>query len=180
MSKLFLLVIIFFTNFLFAVTKDEIYKAYQEKNYKKACEKGTWILSKNKNDENYLSLVALSCINNDMLNTSIRISRILGKTKMGRANASYIANLYLIKKLLIEFIYDNIDLSNLSLPKSNNFLSEIFENLSKKNYIKNKNGDIIIKANNNKKYIISKVPNEKGKILIIINNNNNIEKHIYW
>jgi len=126
MKKLLFLLLISLN--LFGVTKTEIYNFYKNQNYKDTCSKGMWILNKNRND-NYMSIVSLSCVKSDMINSAIRISKLMGKTKIGRANASYVANLYLIKKLLIQFVYDKINLSNLSLPKSNHLLSKVFENI---------------------------------------------------
>jgi len=167
---------IVFSSFAFAIPKEKIYNYYKNRDYENVCKKGTWIVNENKQDDNYLSIVALSCVNSDMLNTAIRISKLLGNTKIGRANASYIANLYLIKKLLIQFMYDKINLSNLSLPKSNHFLSKIFENLSKGNY-KTINNEIIINLKN-KKFILKKI--KPNKISITIKNNNQRQEHIYW
>jgi hypothetical protein len=178
MSKI-LFLILFFSISLFGITKNGIYKLYNNKNFKATCEKGTWILRQNSNDDTYLSVVGLSCVNSDMINTAIRISKYMGRTKMGRNNASFISSIFLTKKLLIQFVYDNIDLSNLSLPKANHFLSKIFENLSNKNYIK-QNSDYIIKTDN-KKYILRALKNSNNKIEIeIYNNNKLLSKHIYW
>jgi aspartokinase len=167
---------IIFSSFAFAISKEKIYTYYKNKDYENVCKKGTWIVNENKKNNNYLSIVALSCVNSDMLNTAIRISKLLGNTKIGRANASYIANLYLIKKLLIQFMYDKINLSNLSLPKSNHFLSKIFENLSKANYKKVDNKVII--SLKNQTFILEKI--KPNKISITIKSNNQTQKHIYW
>jgi hypothetical protein len=178
MIKIFLSLFIF-SSFSFAITKNQIYYFYKNKDYNDACIKGLWGFQKYKNDETYLSVLALSCINVDMLNNAIRISKSMGKTKIGRANASYVANLYLIKRLLIQFVYDGIDLSNLSLPKSNHFLSIIFENLSKHNYKKQKDS-FIIKLKNTT-YILQPLEDSQKKKIIITEIKNNIKNnHIFW
>jgi hypothetical protein len=174
-----ILSLIIFSSFAFAITKNQLYSLYKNKDYKNVCIKGTWALKKYKNDEIYLSIITLSCVKVDMLNNALRISKSMGKTKLGRTNASYIANLYFIKRLLIQFVYDGIDLSNLSLPKSNHFLSKVFENLSKYNYMK-ENNKFVIKLKNIT-YILQPLEDSKfKKIIITVIKNNKIYKHFFW
>ena len=178
MNKI-LLLILFFSTLLFGITKNEIYKLYNNKEFKTTCEKGTWILRQNRDDDTFLSVVGLSCINADMINTAIRISKYMGRTKMGRNNASFISSIFLTKKLLIQFIYDKIDLSNLSLPKAEHYLSDIFENISKNNY--KVEGNQIITEIDNFRYSIEPFGKSTNKILIkIYQNNKLLSKHIYW
>jgi hypothetical protein len=168
-----------FTTFSFAITKAEIISLYKKENYKTICKKTEWTFTKFKDDEIILSIIALSCIKDDKLNAAIRTSRFLGKTKAGRANASYIANLYLIKRLLIQFIYDKTDLSHLSLPKSSHFLSKVFENITNHNYIKENNKFIIHLSN--AIYTLKALNSSKNKgIEIIIQKDNQKHKHIFW
>ncbi len=172
---LFLLTII---SLSFGIEKNEIYNFYKNKDYTDTCKKGIWILNKNKNDDNYLSIVALSCVKIDMINTAIRISKYMIHTPIGRNNASYIASLFLTKKLLLQMLFDNIDISHLSLPKSNNILSIVFENISHGNY--SKIGDVYIVEQNGYRYTLSKVANETKISIKIYKNNNFISEHIYW
>lgn len=172
-----LLILILSVSGLLAITKAEIYNFYKAHNYLDTCKKGVWVLNKYKNDDNYQSIVALSCVKADMINTAIRITKTMIHTPLGRHNASYIASLYLIKKLLLQMVHDNIDISNLSLPKSEHFLSIIFESISHNNFSKVDNTYIVEK--NNFKYIL--MPNGNNKLTIkIYKNNNLISTHIYW
>jgi len=171
-----LILFIFVLN-LFGITKEEIYSLYKNHDYINTCNKGMWIIRKNNNDDNYQSIVSLSCVKVDMINTAIRIAKTMNHTPIGRHNASYISSLFLIKKLLLQLVYDKIDISNLSLPKSEHPLSIMFENISHNNFSKVNNTYIV--ESNNKKYILS--PIEKDKFIIkILENNNLISKHIYW
>ena len=171
-----LILFIFVLN-LFGVTKGDIYSLYQNHDYINTCKKGVWILAKYKTDDDYQSIVSLSCVKVDMINTAIRIAKTMNHTPIGRHNASYISSLFLIKKLLLQLVYDKIDISNLSLPKSEHPLSIMFENISHNNFSKVNNTYIV--EVNNKKYILS--PIEKNKFIIkILENNNLISKHIYW
>jgi len=174
--KLFIFLIFFISNLL-AITKSEVYKSYKQQRYTKTCEEGTWIFNKNKNDDLFNSILSISCVNADMINNAIRISKFMNKSKLSRHNASYIATLYLIKKLLLQLVYDKIDISNLSLPKSSHPLSIVFENIAQHNY-KIQNEKYIVYDNGNK-YILSKTKNHKFSIEIY-QNKNLISKRIYW
>jgi len=165
------------TTLLFGVTKEEIYQFYKDKDYKTTCTRGLWALSKYKDDDNYQSIVALSCVEVDMINTALRITKTMYHTPLGRHNASYIASLYLIKKLLLQLIYDKIDISNLSLPKSEHPLSIMFENISHNNFSKVDNTYVV--DYNGYKYIMSAYDKNKF-ILKVYKNNTLISKHIYW
>jgi len=172
--------IIFFTIFitnLFGITQNDIYNLYQKRDYKNTCIRGVWILNQFKHDDKYQSIVALSCVKADMLNTAIRITKTMNHTPLGRHNASYISSLFLIKKLLLQLVYDDIDISNLSLPKSEHPLSILFENISHHNFSKVNNTFIV--ETKNKKYILS--PHQTNKFIIKIYENDKIvSKHIYW
>ena len=171
------ILVFFIVCYAIALTKQEIYYMYQQKKFKKTCYNGISLIYKYKEDENFKSIVALSCVNADMINAAIKISKSMTKTKIGRHNASYIGSLFLIKKLLLQVVWDNIDISNLSLPTSSHILSIVFENISHKNFIKS-NNEYIIKANK-KEYHLSKYGNYKF-IIKIYQNNILINKHIYW
>jgi len=162
---------------LFGITKNDIYKLYNQKNYKLTCIKGTWLVKNYKTDDEYLSVVALSCLKIDMLNTAMRISKVMNNSAMGRENASYIASLYLIKKLLLQLIWDKIDISNLSLPKADHFLSVIFENIAHNNFSKVDNSYVV--KHDNKRYVLSPLKPNKIKISIY-KNNKLLSTHIYW
>ncbi len=162
---------------LFGVTKNDIYNFYKNKNYSDTCKKGMWILNKYRNDDEYMSIVSLSCVKEDMINTAIRVSKYMIHSPVGRQNASYISSLFLIKKLLLQMVFDKIDISNLSLPKSDHPLSVLFENISHHNF--SKVSDLYIVKQNGYRYTLS--PKDKNKISIkIYKNDNLLSEHIYW
>ena len=172
--------ILFIFTSLFSMTKDQVYSYYKAGAYEKACKFGSGLVRRERNDENYLSVVALSCVNADYLNTSITIVRNMKNTPIGRNNASYVASLFLIKKLLMQFVYDGTDLTNLTLPKSPHILSVIFEAISHNKYKKEENKYIM---NIGKyQYSIEKfVDNKTDKILLKKELGPKIiEQHIYW
>jgi len=162
---------------LFAITKEDIYNLYKHEDYKNTCIRGVWILDKYKKDDDYMSIVSLSCVKMDMINTAIRISKYMNHTPIGRENASYIVSLFLIKKLLLQLVWDGIDISNLSLPKSDHILSIVFENIAHNNYSKVANQYIV--KENNYRYVLSK----KGSNKISIKTYKDdvfIKEHLYW
>jgi len=179
MVKKLILVALFVCEAL-AITKFDVYQYYKHKDYHNTCEYGLWLLHKNLNNSIYLNVVSISCVNSDMINTALRISKYMTKTKNERHNASYIASLYLIKKLLLQVVYDNIDISNLSLPKSDDILSVVFENISKGNFKKDKNKYIIKQKNTT--YTLSPLKEgDKFKIVIKkIQNKKVLSTNIYW
>jgi uncharacterized protein YehS (DUF1456 family) len=172
--------IIFLFTSLFAITKDQVYSYYKAGAYEKACKYGAGLVRKERKDENYLSIVTLSCVNADYLNTSITIVRNMKNTPIGRNNASYVSSLFLIKKLLMQFVYDDTDLTNLTLPKSPHILSTIFEAISHNKY--RKDGDKYIIDIGKHQYTMEKfIDNKTDKILLKKQLGPKIvEQHIYW
>ncbi|NPA55998.1 MAG: hypothetical protein GXO40_06500 [Epsilonproteobacteria bacterium] len=161
---------------LFSSLFADVYTLYKNKNYPKACKVGSYMLYKKpalKKDDNYQSVVALACVKADMLNAAIKIAKTLTHTKIGRNNASYVASLFLIKKLLLQLVHDKIDIANLSLPKSPHFLSIVFENISHGNFTKQ--GDTYVV---DKKYFLK--PYQQDKFMITIRDNNSSQTHIFW
>lgn len=133
--KLFLLCCLLFFN-LFAQNGNynNILKLYKKANYKMVCRYGKMIL--NKLDDNYLSLVGNACAKEDDIQILGKILPKLNKTKNDRLNASYFATLILEKKLIYQFMNDNIKLTGLTLPKTNHILSRVFEKLAQNQYTK--------------------------------------------
>lgn len=177
--RIIFMIVLLFTS-VFAMTKNQVYSYYKAGAYEKACKYGATLVRQDKKDENYLSVVALSCVDADYLNTAITIVRNMKNTPIGRNNASYVSSLFLIKKLLMQFMYDNVDLTNLTLPKSPHILSIVFEAISHNKYKKSGN-KYIIKSG---KYIYSIekfTDNGVDKILLKKQLGPKIiEQHIYW
>jgi len=126
-----LFVLLSFYSISFSYNKDEIVKDYENKNYKKVCIYGTVANSK---DETILSLIADACLKIDSINPLGTIIKRLVSTPKYRENASYFATILLQKKLIYQFMNDDIDLSGMRLPRTSYVLSVVFENLVKKNY----------------------------------------------
>lgn len=133
---LFLFSFVFGANF----NEREMLRLYQHGEYKKVCRYAKPFLYKM--DNSFISIAGDACAKEDDINILGIIVAKLNKTKSDRANASYFATLILQKKLIYQFMNDDLNLSGLVLPKTTHILSRVFEKLAQKKYevidIKNK------------------------------------------
>lgn len=148
----FFIAILFLSTLLFSYSHDDIIKDYQAEKYKEVCIKSAPFYKNGGKNENMLSIIGDACAKVDFINPLGYIVRGLVSTPQFRENGSYFATLLLQKKLIYQFMNDNIDLKNIRLPRSEHTLSIIFENLAKNNY-KKEDGKIKIKADT-KEYLI--------------------------
>ncbi len=111
---------------------NKIVESYKKGNYKETCHYGKKVLRKL--DDTFISLVGNACAKEDDINILGDIIKHLNKNKADRTNASYFATLILEKKLIYQFMNDDIDLSTLSLPKTDHILSRVFDKVAKGKY----------------------------------------------
>jgi hypothetical protein len=171
MKKLVLILISI--SFLFSF---DFKKEFLARNYKEVCKNGMKEYFKGRKDENFLSLVGLSCAKSDSFNFLLYLIKDLKNTKDGRNNAIYFANLILQKKLLYAYMFDNIDISYFKTANTDNILSFVIEAISSKKFTKM--GKVIIIRNKN---FIYKVYRLEDKVFIdkYDENDNLIERHWY-
>jgi hypothetical protein len=168
---------IFFT-FLFSAEMP-LNIAFKKGYFYKICDKRWDYINKYVNKrEDLLSLVAYACLKKRYLTPALDLAKVLKRTKIGRKNATYITTLFLMKKLILEFIFDNLNIENIKLPViKDDLLGKVFYNIQNKNFLKDGNKIIIEKKN--KKFII--YPNKNYNIVIEIFTDNKLdEKVIYW
>jgi len=168
---------------LFANDTITMYKLYQNQEYEKACDIGLKIFYKNKQDENFLSLYAFSCLQSDNINRLALPIANLKYTRESRANASYFSVILMQKKLLYHALIDGYDLKSLNLPTTDYILSKVFdayaklENTEKKPYY-------IFKDENDKKrvYKLYLIQDKKVKKIVIeeFYDTIAIKRHVYW
>ena len=127
--KTIILIGLFLHVTLFAYSHSDAIADYRAKNYKDVCLKSVVFYTNGEKDENILSLVGDACAKVDYINPLGYIVRGLISTPEFRENGSYFATLLLQKKLIYQFMNDQIDLKNLRLPRSDHILSIVFENL---------------------------------------------------
>jgi hypothetical protein len=171
--------IIFIFLFTFLFSNDSLNIAFKKGYYSKIC-MNRWIyINKYVNKrEDLLSLVAYACLKKKYLTPALDLAKVLKVTTIGRKNATYITTLFLMKKLILEFILDNIDIKNIKLPIiKDDLLGVVFYNIQKNNFVK-KNNRIIIQ-NNEKKLIV--YINKNYNIVIESFVENELQnKDIYW
>ncbi len=161
----------------FSYTKSKIVSDYKGQNYKKVCIYGTVA---NIKDEAILSLIANACLKIDSINPLGTIIKKMVSTPKYRENASYFSTIVLQKKLIYQFMNDDIDLSNLRLPRTSHLLSIVFENLVKKNYkIIDKKIDKIKIVLKNRTYILWRSNSKPVKIYVDEYKNGVLLKH-HW
>jgi hypothetical protein len=124
MNRLLLLVSLSLS--LLADSKQQLFNLYQQGNYLQACNFGLQNFSSHKNDEAYVSLYAFSCLKADFIDRLTAPIMSLNQTKEARANAAYFSVIVMQKKLLMQALYDNKPIKNLTFPTSSYLLSKMF------------------------------------------------------
>lgn len=125
-KKTCLIFILLFTTVMNAANKEDIVKLYKNKDYRKACLKAGDLYQQYKDDEDFLSMYANACLEEDMINRTILPIVKLYKTPESRENAAYFATILYQKKLLYHALVDDVDISYINLPKTKYILSIIF------------------------------------------------------
>ncbi|MCJ7765186.1 MAG: hypothetical protein MUP09_04520 [Thiovulaceae bacterium] len=120
--------LLFFSSLLLqADNKIETYRLYQDAKYEKACQAGEKVLDQYKNDEEFISLYAFSCLNADYLDKLALPITFLKNSAEARANAAYFAVILMQKKLLLHALTDQYDLKPIKLPTTDYVLSTVFD-----------------------------------------------------
>jgi hypothetical protein len=118
-------------------------------------------------DENFVSLVGVSCAKVDRINLLGMLQRSLVSSKSSRENASYFSTLVLQKRLIYQFMIDDLDMSRLVLPASTHLLSRVFEQLSAGHYkVLSSSPKLVELDANGRKIILSTSDDEPVKVLI--------------
>ncbi|NOZ90523.1 MAG: hypothetical protein GXO60_04465 [Epsilonproteobacteria bacterium] len=132
MRKLFLIMLL--SLIAYSSNLSTLYHYYEKQEYDKGCDYAMKYYSKNKNDEKFVALYGLSCLETNNIHRIATPMIVLKDTKSSRENASYFGTILLQKQLLKQAILDGKDLSNLRLPKTNFVLSKIFNLFVDKKY----------------------------------------------
>lgn len=111
----------------FANVKNKLFDLYQTNQYAKACNLGLTKLYQNRNNDDFISLYAFSCLKAGYINRlSYPIAR-LKNSKEARANAAYLATIVLQEKLLLHSMLDGYKLAKLKLPTTDFLLSKVYD-----------------------------------------------------
>jgi len=182
MKKLLLLLV--FSPLLIAVDlKIETYKLYQEGKYEEACERGSKILDQYKEDEEFISLYAFSCLKADYLDKLTMPIISLKNSAEARANAAYFAVILMQKKLLLHALSDQYDLKPIKLPTTDYVLSTVFDLYTNDSAPKDKRRYHYTDPEDiNKSYRLFVTKGGPSPKMIIEEYYDNImtKRHIYW
>lgn len=119
---------------MYAYTYNDVLKDYEAGRFEKVCNDGSIFYLRNDKNENILTAIGDACARTDSINPLASIVKNLVTTKEYRESGSYFATLVLQKKLIYQFMHDDINLKELRLPRTNHVLSRVFENLATDNY----------------------------------------------
>ena len=170
MKKLILILISFSLLFSFDF-KNEFLK----KHYSAVCEHGMKEYFKGNRDEKFLSFVGVACVKADLFNPLGYLVANLKRTKEGRNNALYFADLIFQKKLLYSYMLDGIDISYFKTANTDDILSLVIQAISSHHFSK-VDGKILIKKAN----YLYKVYLSGNKVYIDkFDKNKLIERHWY-
>ena len=165
-NKLFIFILFF--SFVYG----GILKDYKQGNYKNICNIN---VINSLDDEKLLSITGISCVKIDSLYLLPLIIRKLKHTKTGRLNSIYLLIIYMQKKLLYSYFFDNLKLDDFELPDTNYILSHVFYKI-KYNEYKKENGVYIINYDNE----IIKVYKNNDKLFVDeYRQNKLIKRHWY-
>lgn len=168
---------------LLADGKVETYKLFQDAKYEEACQSGDALLQQYKDDEEFISLYAFSCLNADQLDKLSMPIASLKKTPESRANAAYFSVILMQKKLLIHALADQYDLKPIKLPTTEYVLSTVFDLYSNDNGSKDRRRYNYTDPNDvNKSYRLFVTKSGSSPKMIIEEYNDKImtKRHIYW
>lgn len=169
--------------FLHADAKLETYKLYQDAKYEEACQAGDPLLEQYKNDEEFISLYAFSCLNSDQLDKLSVAITSLKKTPDSRANAAYFSVILMQKQLLMHALTDQYELKPIKLPTTEYVLSTVFDLYSKDTRVKDRRRyNYVDPADTNKSYRLFVTKSGSSPKMIIEEYYDKImtKRHIYW
>ena len=134
-----------FFNFIFASQNNyknmSLIELFNNKYYSYICDNRWNFINKyNNKREDLLSLVAYACLKKRYLTPALDLAKVLKVTKEGRKNATYIVTLFLMKKLIMQIINDDLQIGEVKLPTiKDNSLGKAFCLIEKGNFKKKDN-----------------------------------------
>lgn len=161
--------IIFFllTGLVNAKSTKAFLKDFNAGNYKEVCKNGLNHYYGGRKTEMFVAMVGTACAYVDNINPLGLLQKNLVSSADARETASYFATLLLQKRLIYQFMLDDINVTRLTLPYSNHILSLVFTNLAEKNYkILSKKPKMIKIIDGEKNILVSISDDTPHKILI--------------
>ncbi|WP_345979266.1 hypothetical protein [Sulfurimonas sp. HSL3-2] len=179
MRNIVLIFMLFFIN-INAKTTEEFIQDFKNKKYDAVCQDGLQYYYGGRQDEMFVTLVGISCANVDNINPLGTMQAKLVSTKEARETSSYFASLLLAKRLIYQFMIDDISLQNLQLPKSNHILSFVFEHLGSGNFVYLNKKPKMIKIDDEGKSVLISISDDEVKRVLIDEYNGVTLKKRHW
>lgn len=181
--RFFILLSSLFLTLVYADIKNSLYHLYQDKQYEEACREGLKVFQTYKEDEEFISLYAFSCLYADYIDRLAIPISILKDSEEARSNAAYFSVILMQKKLLYHSLIDGYKLAELKLPTTDHILSIVY--------------DLYVRADHERKrshYTFKDKHNDKIFYKLYLQNSNDTQKmvieeyydtimthrHIYW
>jgi len=167
----------------FADIKNSLYHLYQDKNYEEACKKGFKAFGTYRNDEEFISLYAFSCLKADQIDRLAVPITMLNKSEESRSNAAYFSVILMQKKLLQHALIDGYKLQELKLPTTDHVLSIVFDLYSKADHSRKRSHYMFKDPINTKiSYKLYIKNTNQNKTMVIEEYYDTImtHRHIYW
>lgn len=166
MRALFFFFVLYSSVFSMEISK--LFTLYQERQYQSVCDQGVKVLKMQKQNEQFISVYAFSCLYADKIDRLSLPIILLKNSKGARKNAAYFSTILLQKNLLITALENDENLRTLSLPQTDYILSKVF-NLYAKGLYKKKNRTYVLvdQQDNRRIYKLKYIPDEKRPRIII-------------
>ncbi len=162
--------------------KAQMFELYKQSSYEQSCQLGFKNLASFTDDEEFLTVYGLSCIEADYIDRLAVPISLLKWSDVSRANASYFTTILFQKKLLYQALKDDYNLKSIIFPTTDYVLSKVFnlyqaaQVLKKREYIFNDPQDTSLKY----KLYLQADPRIDKMVIEEIKNGTIIKKHIYW
>lgn len=151
--------------------------AYKAKNMSLACEIGRHLYRSNLRDEKILIAAGHACAEDDYIDFIGVLQQRLGESPASRHATVYFSTLLLKKRLISEYMHEDVDLSPYTLPLTDHILSKVFDSIQSGNFELISKNPKHLRIGDEKNYIDVYV---KSKLYInIVENSKVIQEHRY-
>lgn len=108
--------------------------AYKIGNADLTCSYGRKLYRTNIRDENILIAIGQACAKVDFIDFIGVLQQRLGNSPESRKAAVYFSSLLLQKRLISQFMYEDIDISKYAIPVTDHILSKVYESIKNGDY----------------------------------------------
>jgi len=112
---------------LYADVKQDMLSLFQNNKHEESCNLGFENFKNYKQDDEFLSLYAFSCLRADYIDRLALPIAMLKYSKEARANSTYFSIILMQKKMLYHALVDDYALLSLNVPTTDYVLSKVFD-----------------------------------------------------